>query len=695
MTVRERQTGIKYRIGFGMLLAAVCMVLMCAVSVRAAVGSVTMLFPKEAAGSELTLYPVAEYREAEGQFVYTDVFADCGVELKDLSDAQKTSNAAEQLAVLAKDRNASGIAGTVDAGGSLVFTNLAPAYYLAVQTANQERIEIQKALVPIPFIDDNGAMAYDAVISPKYTIPEGAVILNKLDDEGAKVPLAVFSLQKKVYFSGEGQLPAGAETGQDGDGRFFWEEIQKDLVTNANGQLAVTNLPLGIYRFVETGVPGGFILLQNPCYFSIEKPGEVKEVDGVYTVVSGTVAQVTVVNPQTLVKISKVDKDGKFLAGAKLVVKSANGETVRSELDETAFTFVTTEEGYVLRRLPPGEYLLCELSAPEGYTIAADVPFTVKDGEDAVNEVTMVDEKEAPTKASLTVTKELTDQQERLLMAEDDVFYVALFEDRERTRRISNVKELVYKNAIRSTATFENLEPGRTYYLGETDEFGELQMGKVSGNGVYAPVYPEDYSVTPSKKTTEMKLSFSNMFYELPPVGYTYAGDLKITKKVLRGTKAYKTKETFYAAVFTDQECTQRTGEVIALSMDGKSEVSVTVPLYVGSSPDDSVTYYVAETDENGTVPESYDALEYQVSIDHSQITMSPADNAKQVVITNTYPEDTPDAPSGNTYTSRSGSSTRTGDETPIGLYVLLMAAAAAVIAGAVVLRMRKDRNVK
>lgn len=666
--------------------------------VKAASGTVEILLPSEAAGVEMTVYRIADYDSEAQVFTLCGVFESCGVSLGNPEDARQVQNAAEQLAALAGEKGAQGEQKTADASGAVRFTDLAPGYYLIAQTGGQEYMEIQKTLVPVPYTAEDGSLVYDAQVTPKYTIPDGAAILNKVDDAGGTVARAGFVLQKKVYVSDEGELPTGAETGQDVDGRFFWEEIQKDLITNANGQLALTNLSFGVYRLTEISAPEGYILETVPCYFSIEKAGEVKEISGLYTPASGKVEELTVVNRQTSVKVNKVDKNGKPVAGAKLVVKSAADGSVVKEGSSAggganaggaqAFTFVTTEEPYDLKRLPAGEYLLSEVEAPEGYKVSEDVPFTVEDGVDSVNEVTMVDEKEEQTKCSLSVTKRLVDQHEWALMAEEDTFYVALFADEERTRRISGVQALHYQGSSSETVTFSNLEADRTYYVGETDEFGILMEAVYSEDGAYAPVYPGSYAVTPTQEDGQKEYAFENMFYDLP-WGYTYAGNLTITKKVLKGTKPWETKETFYAGVFNDTEHTDRYGDVIALSMEGGSEVSVTVPVYVGMSENDSAVYYVAETDENGNVLGSSSGLEYRVSVDKSEIVLSPGQSEGEVTITNTYSQDTPDLPSGNTGVREGSSSSgesrasaaRTGDSSPIVWYAVLLAMALAALA--------------
>lgn len=697
--VREQCLRKRNKIWLGVLLLLAVWVFLPALHTRAeGVGSVEVLLPQEASGIEITLYRVADYKSEEQCFVFCGVFENCGISLGNFEDAMQAQKAAEQLAALAKEKNAEGILKAADSNGAVWYTDLALGYYLVVQTSGQEYIEVQKALVPVPYTVEDGSLAYDAVISPKYSIPDGAVILNKVDDDGAKVAEADFTLQKKVYISGEGELPSGAETGQDVDGRFFWEDIWQHLLTNSKGQVAVANLPFGIYRFIETSAPSGFILTGTPNYFSIEKAGQVKEVNGVYMAASGKVEELTVVNQQTSVKVNKVDKKGKPVAGAKLVVKSADGVVTRSADSAGAevVSFVTTGEPYELKRLAPGNYLLSEVEAPEGYRISQDVPFTVEDGINSVNEVTMVDEKEEKTKASLTVTKKLVDQQELTLMAEDDTFYVALFEDEQRTKRVSNVQALHYVGSISEAVTFSNLEVNKSYYVGETDEFGVPIDVSTAEDGVYAPVYPGSYEIKPTKKEQHKEYTFENMFYDLP-WGYTYGGNLTITKKALKGTEDYKTKATFYAAIFKDAALTERYGDVVTLAMDGSSEISVTIPVYVGESENDSTTYYVAETDKNGNVLDASAGLEYEVSVDKTEITMSPSHSEEMVTIVNAFPDESAEEsesvetekPSGGTSggSNRSGTAAKTGDNTPFGWYAMLLALSAAGIAALLIKR--------
>ena len=93
----------------------------------------------------------------------------------------------------------------------------------------------------------------------------------------------------------------------------------------------------------------------------------------------------------TKVEISKTDISGKELPGAKLTILDKDGKTVESWTSE--------EKPHYIEMLPIGEYTLREESAPDGYLVAEDVKFTVKDtGE--IQKVVMKDEvkpEETPT----------------------------------------------------------------------------------------------------------------------------------------------------------------------------------------------------------------------------------------------------------------------------------------------------------
>lgn len=85
----------------------------------------------------------------------------------------------------------------------------------------------------------------------------------------------------------------------------------------------------------------------------------------------------------TKVEISKQDIAGKEIPGAKLTIYDADGKVVES--------WTSTTEPHYIEMLKIGKYTLHEETAPDGYLVANDVEFEVKDTAE-VQHVTMVDE---------------------------------------------------------------------------------------------------------------------------------------------------------------------------------------------------------------------------------------------------------------------------------------------------------------
>ena len=88
----------------------------------------------------------------------------------------------------------------------------------------------------------------------------------------------------------------------------------------------------------------------------------------------------------TEVRISKTDMDGNLLPGAKLQILDKDGAVIEEWTSENAAHVIKA-------KLIAGQtYTLHEAEAPEGYDLAADITFTVKD-DGSVTEVTMQDAK--------------------------------------------------------------------------------------------------------------------------------------------------------------------------------------------------------------------------------------------------------------------------------------------------------------
>lgn len=123
------------------------------------------------------------------------------------------------------------------------------------------------------------------------------------------------------------------------------------------------------YTLVETKPADGYVTAES-VKFTIKDTGDVQKVE--------------MKDDVTKVKISKQDIAGKELPGAKLTILDQDGKVVES--------WTSTEKAHYIEMLPIGKYTLREETAPDGYLVAKDVEFEVKDTCE-VQHVTMVDEK--------------------------------------------------------------------------------------------------------------------------------------------------------------------------------------------------------------------------------------------------------------------------------------------------------------
>lgn len=665
-------------------------------------GSITLQLSADSTGVEITLWKVADYQD--GKYIFSNGFEKSGITITNLKDAGEAQKAADSLAAYAA---AQGIQAadikTVDENGKILFSGLNPALYLAGETSGNEIMNVQGVLVPIPYLGENGAGVYDAEISPKYSFPGGVLLVHKVDEEGNSVGQAEFVLQQKVSVDSQEQVPDGAESGSDGNGTFYWKEFSANLVSDANGQIVITDMPKGSYRVIETKTPDGYIPSSVPYEFSIEAAGQVKELDGIYEAASGRVADVTVINTRISTSVNKVDEDGNYVSGAKFVVKDADGKVIMDGNGNAKYVFTSGAEPYILKGIPAGDYYLSELEPPKGFTVARDVKFSVSNEPDAVNTVTMVDEKEKTASGAITVTKNLYDEEYKDLMAEDGVFYVALFADQQLTTRVSAVSPITFKGVSSSSTTFADLDPGTQYYVAETDEYGTVIDADIYKNIYsYTPVYPDGQEVQITRKAPAKDYHFNNLFYELPE-GYYYQGVIAVTKNVLKNGEAADSKDTFYVGIFTDPEHTNLfENNVYELAMDGNSSVTVEVPVMIGDSKDAVVKYYVTETDKNGVPLDESSDLTFTYTVKDGDVVLNYENNRAEVVITNEFEDVTPtvtpaeditETPGGSDDSHTTSTYVKTGDDTPIGLYVTLLVLAACAVVAAVVLAKKKNKK--
>ena len=305
----------------------VCLLLATAVTAFASEpekkGSIQLQLPSSADGVAIALYKTADYEK--GSFTFTGEFAGSGITISNLNDANLAQKAAQELLAFVKGNQIKGMQEAVAANGMMKFENLEPGLYLVAQTNGTAIAEVQPALVPVPYMTSSGeGEIYDAVIAPKYSLPGGVVILTKVDENKNALGNAKFVLQKKVYLA-EGETAAeGAETGNDEQGDFYWKEFKANLVSGPNGQIVITEMPEGTYRFIEIEAPLGYILSTVPTEFEITESGAVEDQgNGNYVVIAGTAEEIEIENKMTSLTINKVDVNG-FPASSRMTFPFAS-----------------------------------------------------------------------------------------------------------------------------------------------------------------------------------------------------------------------------------------------------------------------------------------------------------------------------------------------------------------------------------
>ena len=126
------------------------------------------------------------------------------------------------------------------------------------------------------------------------------------------------------------------------------------------------------YTLHETVAPDGYDLAEQDTMFSINKDGTVdagttKSVNGVLLVEDQA--------KKNALAFDKVSMFGMSMVGAKMAVirLDAGGESVKD-------TWTTNGKAHQVEGISDGSYVLRELAAPNGFTLAPDVAFTVRDG---------------------------------------------------------------------------------------------------------------------------------------------------------------------------------------------------------------------------------------------------------------------------------------------------------------------------
>ncbi|WP_142348488.1 SpaA isopeptide-forming pilin-related protein [Bacillus toyonensis] len=264
--------------------------------------------------------------------------------------------------------------------GKIVIENLRPGTYQFVEITAPEHYDLDKK--PIIFTIEKSQKDI-ATVTMKNSLTKGGVELSKVDDvDGTTLEGAVFKI---VDMNGT--------------------VIHKDLVTNQQGKISVSDLRPGDYQFIETTAPKHYDLNKEPIPFTITKSqAHPISVTATNSLTEGAVE---------LIKVDDINPDTK-LSDAVFNIIDAKGKIVRTDL-------TTDKDGKVTAtNLRPGDYQFIETKAPKHYDLnKTPISFTIERSQLTHVSVTA---KNGLTKGGVELTK--VDSIDKKEMLEGAVFKI-------------------------------------------------------------------------------------------------------------------------------------------------------------------------------------------------------------------------------------------------------------------------------
>ncbi|MDO5344114.1 MAG: hypothetical protein Q4E91_00005, partial [Lachnospiraceae bacterium] len=430
----------------------------------------------------------------------------------------------------------------------------------------------------------------------------------------------------------------------------------------------------GSYVIREISAPEGYTTGPDMA-FTVNDKGEAIGTDGeVITGLQMTDDPVTA--DMLILKLAVVDKaaPGTYLAGAGFVIKAEDG-TVLTDGAGNPYTFLSAEGETVLSLDPElygalteglengseRSFRLVETSAASGYQIAdySEVGITIAKDENGM--LTLIPEEKytengavifrntkvdrnAGGTISLTKRNYYNFSGDQIYAQNGATYYAALFSDKDKTVRISDVRAIEIRKGYKAaTIKFANLPDG-TYYVGETDAYGNLVGTVRDSQAASDPFYAlyqhngkeEDKVVIKTDDaglgTDTETVAINNQYFELPD-NFSYTASFTVTKEVKNTDgSALASSSTFYAGIYTKntKSGSYRYAGKKAIKMGGQSSKTVTVELPMSA---DTKYVLVKEVDANGNEVRSGES--YTVNVSPSEFVLQRG-SEQNVVITNT-----------------------------------------------------------
>lgn len=223
-------------------------------------------------GATFSIYKVMDRAALRNYYDGTDGQTKVTVDtyLNDTKDAIK-SNESYSTAVATATTGEDGIA---------EFPNLQLGLYVVVETGTPDKVTspVKPFLVSVPMtrVNNPNEWLYNIHVYPKNGTTYGEVKIVKTGRVGSgtesKLSGVTFKLEKLVDEATSKWKPV---TASDKDGTPF------NLITDSNGEISVSGLSQGKYRFIEQSIEGNntYIIDQTPIEFEVTKEGKIKYKD--------------------------------------------------------------------------------------------------------------------------------------------------------------------------------------------------------------------------------------------------------------------------------------------------------------------------------------------------------------------------------------------------------------------------------
>lgn len=310
--------------------------------------------------------------------------------------------------------------------------------------------------------------------------------------------------------------------------------------SNVKGVVEFKGLSEGTYTLKETVPPEGYKATDKTITVKIDKYGKVT-VDGKKQGAEIPTIQVTNKPIKTKVTIVKVGEDNpeQKLSGAVFKLFDENGKEVKR--DDKPYTVTTGKDGKAtFKDLEPGTYTIKEIKAPEGYK-TTDGAITVKidkDGKvtfeglddifkplnDTENPTIQVSNK--PNKTKVTIVK--VDEEDPTKILQGAVFKLL---DKDGNDILRNNQPYTVTTGTDGKATFEDLEPGKTYIIQEL----EAPKGYEKTNKTWKVVVGEGNKVKVYEQINMFELDYTISNPGLPiTVNYDDKPSLSIIPSIVK-----------------------------------------------------------------------------------------------------------------------------------------------------------------